>query len=231
MTRSVLKWAGGVIEFDAVEVESPTHDAVITEYPVERGANLVDHVRVNPVTFHMTAHVTNNPTRDDITQQFDGIRAVTGVDLKVRKPILPAANRAKLPTSFAGVPLTYETSVRASVRTWGEAGNPVRRVTNVYAELRNGMAEGRLYTIATDLGDYDNMLLRGLSLERSAGSANAPRFDMDFQQISFAVLSRRELAAKKVPKKPRSKPPKEPTRKQPEKADKRSESLVHDIFN
>jgi hypothetical protein len=230
MSRSVLKWEGGVIEFDAVEVEEMSHDAAITSYPVEYGVDLVDHIRVEPISVRLTAYVSNQPARE-MTAQMDGVTSTLGVDIKVSKPLIPRANLYKAPTSFAGVPLTYESTVRAAVRLWGAPGNPVRRVANVYAELRNGMTAGRIYTLASDMGDYDNMAIKSLSIRRDAGQANAPRFDIDLQQVSFALLSTREIPAR--PKKPRSKRPKDEGRKQAEPADKQTEketdTLLHGI--
>ncbi len=48
------------IELDAVMSESIGHDTVVTEHPVEEGANVADHVRNEAVKFSLTGMMSNH---------------------------------------------------------------------------------------------------------------------------------------------------------------------------
>src|SRR4051812_40586326 len=84
MARTVLRGSGGTIDFDAVETEAPEHEATLTEYPVELGSNLVDHIRIMPVRFRMTVVLSNSPSREDVRSGMDGAASTRGVDVAVR---------------------------------------------------------------------------------------------------------------------------------------------------
>jgi hypothetical protein len=218
MARTVLKWDLGTIEFDAVTEEAPDHDADITDYPIEGGSTLTENIRVKPLIYRMTVTVSNDPARERGLTHLDGATALTGVEIKVRKPLIPGPPVAQVPTSFGGFQLTREATVRANVRTWNPA---VRRVTNVYAELLNAQAEGRLFTIATDIGNYDRMALQSIRPSRSAQNYRAPKFDLAFKQITTAKLIRRDVSSMfPKPKNQRSNPPQDAGKQQAVEADK-----------
>ena len=219
MARSVLKWDAGLIEFDAVELEAPSHEVAVTEYPVELGASLTDHVRIKPVVLRMNVVVTNSPARGLGLTQMDGLSPNTNFEMHVRQPILNAPPSAQLPTSVAGVQLVKTVPVRAVVRTWEPAGQKVRRVENVYAELKRAMVEAREFTVTTDvLGDFDRMLLKALRTERNGQSGNALRLELELQQIFYAELLRRDVThlLPKRPALPRSQPQKDEGKPQSE---------------
>lgn len=226
MARTVLKWQGGLMEFDAVELEAPAYELAVTEYPIEMGASLIDHIRQKPITLRMRVFVSNSPARGNGLTHLDGFTPNTSLELQVRQPLLNAPPAAQLPTSVAGVALVQTVPVRAVVRTWDPQREKLRRVESVYAELKLAMAQARELTIATDtLGDFDRMLLRTLRTERDGKSGSALRFDLEFQQMLFAELVARDVSALlPKPKEPRSKKKKDEGKKTPAAADKQTES-------
>jgi hypothetical protein len=236
MARSVLRWDSGLIAFDAVELEAPSHEVAITEYPIELGASLTDHVRQKPVTLRMTAVVTNSPAREHGLTQMDGLSANMKLTVHVRQPLLNAPPSAQLPTSIAGIQLVKTVPVQAVVRTWDPQEQAVTRAENIYAELKRAMAEARELTVATDLlGDFDRMLLRSLRTERNGKSGNGLRLELELQQVLYAELLRRDvthlLPRPKKPAHSRSQPTKDegkPTTEEVDPATKRS--LAHNWF-
>lgn len=222
------------IDFDAVETEAPEHEATLTEYPVELGSSLVDNIRIMPVKFRMSVVLSNSPSRADVKSGLDGTAATSGVDVHTRTGIAPTPRgqqvlARKTTQTIAGlslatdVPVTADayllggqgganvstdSVVRADVRVWGDGGTPLKRITSVYAELRNAMATARLFTIVCDLGDFDNMVLKSIRPQRSAANSRAPKFDLEFQQLLTASLVERDVTAL-LPKRPRSKPAKD----------------------
>lgn len=228
MTRTVLRWQNGSIDFDAVEIEACDNDADITRYPVERGAQLTDHVRALPVTVRLTVIISNDPSREGLSH-LDGASPSRGADINVRKTIAPqlAGSIGVVGTS---VQLARDSVVRADVRVWGADGSKVQRVQNVYAELVRARNEARLFTIASDDGDYDGMLLKSIRKQRTAQNARAPRYELEFQELMLAILEQREITANPQPRKARSKKPQDAGKKQAVAAPKSAAdeaSLLH----
>lgn len=201
-TRTLLYWPGGSMEFDASVRESFTHDAEMTRYPIELDSDRVDHVRVQPTEIVISAMVSNTPTREDLTQ-LDGATPFRGYSVVVQEPLMPAS--AKLPSSAFGKSLSRTTSSIADVRLWSGV---VRRVSSVYAELRQMQREARALTILTAIGDFDDMVLRNLTVERTAATANALDFTATFTQLAVTTLALEALKPP-APKYLRSKKPKQ----------------------
>lgn len=219
MSRTIMKWDGGHIEFDAVEMEEMNHDAVISEYPIESGATLVDHIRVMPLTLRLSAIVSNDPARE-VKTHIDSLPPTRGADVKILMPLIPGPPAAQVPTSIAGFQLARETKVRAQVRVWGDGTIAIKRVTNVYAELLTAQAEARLFSVMSDVGRYDAMIIRSVHVRRDAQSLRALRFEIEMRKLVTAFMSERDvsgLLAKPVkPVNKRSNPPKDAGKQQPE---------------
>lgn len=240
---TVLTWqtAGqrGVMEFDAVTMESPSFEVAVSEYPIELGANLTDHIRHKPVELNMTVHVSNSPARvNSVAGRGPGLgymgdsAPTRDLVLQVKQPIINTPPSAQLPTSIAGVQLTQRVPVRAVVRMWEPRGQVVMRVKNVLDELRTGMYQAREYTIVSDLlGDFSGMLLRSIHTKRDGSSGSALSFELQFRQVFFATLSRRDVShlLPKKPTKARSEPKKDAGKETPAEApvELPDETLAH----
>lgn len=184
-TRTLLYWDGGTMEFDASVRETFTHDAEMTRYPIELDSDRVDHVRVQPTEITISAIVSNTPAREGLTHM-DDVSPLRGAPVLVREPMFPRAAALGMPTEMFGRSLTRSASATADVRLWSA---PVRRVTNVYAELLKMQREARALTILTAIGDFDDMVLRSLSVSRDAASANVLDFTATFQQLAVTSLA------------------------------------------
>jgi hypothetical protein len=219
------------MEFDAIVSESPEHDATITEYPVELGANLADHVIVQPMRVTLLGVVSNHPSRS-ITANMDGVLETgEGVFVPISRPLLPGASRLGLPTNVGPLPLTYETTVRANVRTFS---GQVTRVSACYNELLNLQRSATAITIVSDLGEWDSMQLESLRLRRDASTSQAPRFEMAFKQIANAFLEQRDSNGILIEPKPvtqRSRPKRNEGKKQPEVMKESMLKQVTDYFS
>jgi hypothetical protein len=236
MARTVLRWQGdmlsGLIEFDAVTLEAPSHEVAITEYPIELGANLVDHIRPMPVVLRINGVVTNSPARLGLTQM-DGSIPATERAIRVRQPLIPAPP-ALVPTSVAGIPLEREVTVIAQVRTWSDAGQRVQRVQNVYGLLVESMNSAREFTVSTDLlGDFDRMLIKKVDTERTSKTGSGLTLALTLRQVSFAELVRRDVSHLLKKAKPKAKAvevPQDEGKKDPVVADTQSNTWLYDIW-
>ena len=184
-TRTLLRWDGGSMEFDASVRESFTHDAEMTRYPIELDSDRVDHVRVQPTEIELSAVVSNTPSREGLTQM-DGAMPARGLEVVTLESVLPSPGRFNAPDTLLGRSLVRRGAATADVRLWS---SPVRRVTSVYAELLRMQREARALTILTAIGDFDQMVLRSLSIQRDAASANMLDFTASFQQLAVTSLA------------------------------------------
>lgn len=67
-----------LVEFDCLESENPELENEITDHPVERGADITDHVRPKPLSLQITGFVSNTPVNAQAQQRI--IRS-QGVDI------------------------------------------------------------------------------------------------------------------------------------------------------
>lgn len=228
MAITILRWDTGEMELDAVVSESPEHNATITDYPVELGANLADHMRVQPVRLRITGVVSNTPARD-ITTHMDGVVATNeGYEVPIKKPLIPGSERIGLPRNIGFIPLEYETKVKAAVRTYS---GQIARVTACYKELIDLQRNAKTITIASDIGDWDSMLLESLSLERTAASARAPRFFLTFRELSTAYLDQRDAIALKKKANPATQRSRPTVNGGKQSTTEVKESVLNKIFN
>src|SRR6188768_2203210 len=70
------------VEFDAVPTITPEESATATVHPVERGADVTDHIQLAPRKLGFDAFVTNTPLKVPTTQATGVSGAVRAVDLK-----------------------------------------------------------------------------------------------------------------------------------------------------
>jgi len=241
VARTVLIWksdtAGRLYEFDAVISEAPTHEVALTEYPIELGANLVDHIRPRPVTLRMSAMVSNAPARAHDLTHMDGLTAVQDMIVYVRQPLINTPPSAQLPSSIAGIPLTHTVPVQASIRSWVPLEQKVHRVEKIYSELRDSMAQAREFSIAIDLlGEFEHMVMKSLHTERDGKSGNSLKLEMEFQQVTYASLFKNDVSGLlPKPKKPRSQPPADAGKPAEKEADaataEATETLAHRMLS
>lgn len=99
------------IQFDASVSETHTNTAALTDHPVEDGADITDHIRLNPEELSMNVIVTNNP------------------------PIILASLRAQPVSGFAD-PATRAEDTHEFLRNYMEA-NVLVRITTTLREYRN----------------------------------------------------------------------------------------------
>ena len=65
----------GTLELDVTISENHEYGSMVTEFPVEKGGNVSDHIINNPVILNMNGFITNSPVRifggivDNLTSQ------------------------------------------------------------------------------------------------------------------------------------------------------------------
>lgn len=139
--------------FDAVISETQDITSQVTEHPVEKGANITDHVRAEIDRVHLEVFVSNTPNRDVNGRG----AAVEGVELDLKK--------------------ARET---ASVFKFGTDFDAVSDMQSVLRDLRDSAT---LVTIATSSRDYEDMILAEISQKKDGNTGTSASFDLNFRQI------------------------------------------------
>ncbi len=168
MGAYLLKAGGGGLLFDVVTGETHTIQNEITEHPVESGANVTDHVRSMLDTISLEVFVSNTPTMFQdrfFGQDIGEYRAV---------PIAPPGNEDARISELAATVIQWE--------------NPVNNVSETYRLLRKWRDDAELLTVVTPLWDYTNMLIREVSVPRTAKEGTGAKMTIELKQIRLVEV-------------------------------------------
>lgn len=184
-----------VISIDATIEEVHSAAASVTEFAVEKGVAISDHVRAENAFISMEIVISNTPIRDQGTlSHTDGAAGlIQPVELLVeRKRSLrdlargvPVSALLPFPVSvganFAGaVSQKIIEPVGAVILQFPQEMN---RVGVVYQELLDMMNAGTLCTIGTRLREYENMVLEMIETPRTAEDGSAIRMRVQARQV------------------------------------------------
>jgi hypothetical protein len=147
----------GTILIDAVLQESHDFENTVTTNPVETGADVTDHVVIQPDRLRLSGLVSRTPLR---------LNPILGVDL--------------IPNIIDGVVALdgLEAMVAQTVK--------VDPVAAAFTELTRLREQAIPVEVVTRLKVYTDMVIQHLSIPRDATTGEALRFDLTLMQIRFA---------------------------------------------
>jgi hypothetical protein len=171
--------------FDAVTEESAELGATATEYPVEEGANVSDHVRTELNRVTLEVFVSNQPIYD-----WNGRGGVnTKVPLKFAKykaPFSPtpgavyAAIGGAVKGAVGALLGNGAKEYNADVLKFPTAFNAVADTLAIFEKLKD---EAQLVDIYTSSKTYENMHLEKITAHRNAGTGDGGTFELEWKQI------------------------------------------------
>ena len=183
---------------------SESHNATneVTEFPVEEGANISDHVRPGLKTVSLEVLITNTPIQVDPFQVTGGL---TSNLLNLPIPFSPLSEAAPP----LGTPGFVTRSLVNAIE--GRTSTPVifaytltfddyEPVMNVYDTLKSIRDEGKLIRILTTFQEYKDMVLVNMGALKSAQEGSGARFTLDFKEIRTVTT---ETVASPEPEEPR----------------------------
>lgn len=182
--------SGEVIRFDAVTQETHGITSDITEHPVEKGANVTDHVRSQTDTMTLEVFVSNAPIRGDDHFELDTqVGAVAPLDLQ--------------PAAFTGIGGTVDPRLNGKAASVLQFDQPTNFVAEVYRALRELKEGAELLTIVTRLWDYEDMVIKEVSIPRTAAEGDGAKITINFKQVRLVET---KIVAAPVPTEVRGKP-------------------------
>jgi hypothetical protein len=185
-TRVQFKQNGGtLITFDASIKETHQQDCTATEFPIENGKTISDHIIVKPFSLQLTGIITDSP--------IGGLQAIlTEVGVTAASALLPPVGvigAAGALSLFSALTKSPRRSVAnyASILRIAQSGQPVDVLTSLSPQM------------------YKNMWITSLSVPRDAETGNCILFTVSLKQlllvtpqsVSVSVFANPGLSANK----------------------------------
>lgn len=174
-----LLWDNGAssLFFDVVTTETQSKSSTITEHPVETGADVTDHVRINLDRVTIEGFVSNTPV-------FAEAGVMTQIVLDPPQPPIPfTINGAiNLLTSAIGN-LFNPKQLVANVMTFGNGNSAPNFVRQTIAQLDQLRAQSTLLTVVCPHHIYNHMLIESYEVQRDAGAGTGASFTLELREI------------------------------------------------
>ena len=150
---------------DASIAISHDTEATPTEYPVEEGSKISDHIMVEPATVTIEGIITDTPL---------GFEALAS-------GLLTAGARAVASKALGGLGATAGAIVGGSIGALLSTSD--NKVRDSYLFLRELQTERVTFTLVTSLQSYSNMVLQRLSVPQETKFGNSLKFTATMKQI------------------------------------------------
>lgn len=179
-TGVYITWAGGDVYFDVTLSETHTTNALVTEHPVEKGANVTDFVRKNLDKIAFEVFVSNSPINE---------RLYTGGSFTTKKLEVATYTRPFIPTP--GAILSAGVDALKSLFSEAQPSNasvlifdsPEDNVLKTKQKLTDILENATLVSVVTPHWFYQNMLLDEFTMPRSPETGTGAKFSLSFRQL------------------------------------------------
>lgn len=196
--RATDQGPGGVLRFDAVTAETFISSATATEFPVEQGANVSDHVRKNLDKLTMEVVVSNTPIHGYHLLSAHGTRGrMQSVTLDI-----PQAKRGFGLSALIGRVVDLFKSKPATKASVLVFDTPFIATAETLDALVQLQTEGRLIDIVSRDWYLESMIIENITAPRTPDLGTSAKFTIDFKQIR--IVETRQTTAP-VPAEPRAK--------------------------
>jgi hypothetical protein len=150
-----------IIEFDASIHENHTRDSVPTEFPIEGGNTISDHVIVKPFALELNGIISDSPISPT---------KITQIASELTASLLPPVG---IVTGALGVALfnTISNSQSPSVAA--------------YAQLLQLQQNAQAFDVLTTLYRYPSMWIKSITVPRDAGLGNVLMFTISLVQLTL----------------------------------------------
>ena len=156
--RTILGNEYGNIELDATLNETHVWDSKVTEYPVEEGSPVTDHIILSPDKLRIEGFISDHPilASNTIQAYITGIAGISGI-----------------------------TSVGDRVDELLGNKQTEKRSLSVFNLLRTLRDKKEVLTVYTKYRIYTDMMLSTLSIPRDAGDGEGIKFEAEFVNVRF----------------------------------------------
>lgn len=183
----VLTWeddsgAAVSVVFDVDNQETHEFQTVITQHPVEQGADVTDHARDALNRFTLEAYVTDSPLFSN-----DGVfeKAIfRAVELQI--PEYPSLGVSVSGLARAGIGALFGTP-QPPKATFMVFDRSISRKKALLDLLDRARRDKRIVRVLTRMRDYENMMIEQISVTRSLSEGNGATFTIALTEIRFVT--------------------------------------------
>ena len=181
-----------LLYFECVTSESHEHSSSITEHPVESGANIADHYRVELDRVSLDLWLTNEPIDYNnpagIAAQYGG--TIQPLDLNSYQ--MPNVQGAQVPNTFTlnpGTNLARLIGASSQGNPLGVTGQTLQfsqrfnRLADVHKLLEQLRTDAYVFSLITKAAVYPSMAIEKWSMKRDASSGTGAGVTIDFKQL------------------------------------------------
>ncbi len=195
------------LRFDAVRTVELSQAATVTRHPVQKGADIADHVRVDLPRVSITGYISIAPlTVDAAVVRAKDVPVPSGTYQLVQLPSAPAGTRA---SAFQGGLIQAAVNALTSVTDPKSVESlitnaPGDRASEAASALLKIQEDRTLIRVVDELKVYENMVLTSVIGTRTAQLYGAA-FQLELEQIKVVESKLVDLP---VPAEPRGQKPK-----------------------
>jgi hypothetical protein len=154
-----------VIQFDASISEKHGRESPPTEFPVEDGDVISDHIIIKPTTLELTGIISDTP--------------IGGVQQLLTSLATTAASALIPPVGVVAASAAF-----SLFSVGGQSKSPSMRA---YEQLLSIQFQGQGLTVFTSLARYPNMYIKSLSAPRDAQTGKVLLFTLSLIQLTIVV--------------------------------------------
>jgi hypothetical protein len=159
-----------------------THEGtnIITEHPVEDGADIADHVRPQLRRFSVEGYVSDTPLLSNagVVDQ----ATFRGIELQIpEKPFkLGVSNALNAGISAIGNAISPTPAVKVLMLTFDSFKSRKRAARDILEDARTN---ARLVRVITSLTEYENMIIEQIVITRSPDDGTGATFNVSLKEI------------------------------------------------
>lgn len=193
----ILPDSGTEIDFDLVVSENHTNSSQVTDHPVEKGVNVADHVRPEPVTLSLEVVMTNTPLDPD---DHGGSVVPITIELPTWTPSNPIAQAE---SAVSGAVKEALFGPKPPLVINGVIyPTPFDKIQETHNALTTLERSGGTMTVVTSTKNYGDMVLTRVGYERTEWGTGT--FKLDFRNIrtvtTQTVVAPKPLEPRGTPK-------------------------------
>lgn len=206
-----------VVSFDVTKSENHSNLAVITEFPVESGANISDHIRTAPKVFSCEVFISNTPIKPAPFNPLDA-RARNGGTFGVVPLALPQQFNPLVLFRGAAIATVGAGTRTLIATTEGRLTPPIQNaqvltfpvafdaVANIQIKLASLIEDHARLLVVTSRCEYDNMYLTSVGMPVSLADGSGASFTLECRQVKKVTPG--TVDAPKIPLEPQGAPKK-----------------------
>lgn len=194
------------MQVDAFVREQHSLENTVTEYAVERGSNVSDHVRPNPIKLSLEGVISNAPNFEPLTHS-NGARWVSTdvrsntpgygrrITVQGQPPSMGGAISTRGPAGlFNAIPIGPPQTLQAglivpdvlNIAVAQRFDRDFDRVQLCFDEFSRLRDSGTLLTIVTSLRRYENMAIESFNVNKDV--EDSLKFSLNVKQVRFGTL-------------------------------------------